>query len=280
MKSSWKTIVWVGLALVGAAALRAAESRVTVAPEVGGIWAVPDKAWDGRAMLLLHGFADDMDGAGDLTKRLAGVLAGKGIASLRVNFRGEGDRLRTQIESTLAMRVADTEAARAWLMKQPGVKAERLGAMGWSLGATTAIVVGAAHPEWFKTMAVWSSPSGDQFAQLASTEVAQRALRDGVATEVVPGWKTITTKREFYESFRGVNLDAALAKFPGAFLSVRGSADFLPQHEAAFMKIVKGRPAEAVVLGGADHIFNVFQPELGQARRAVEVTVAWCERTL
>jgi pimeloyl-ACP methyl ester carboxylesterase len=183
----------------------AAESQVVVANDVAGAWVVPEAKWDGRVVLLLHGFADDRDGAGDLTKRLAGGLAERGIASLRINFRGEGDKLRTQIESTLATRVADTEA---------------------------------------------------------------------------PGWKTITTKREFYESFRGVDLDGELAKYPGAFLSVRGSGDYLPQHEAEFMKIAKGRPAEAVVIGGADHIFNVFQPELGHARRVIEVTVAWLELTL
>lgn len=211
---------------------------------------------------------------------MAGELAERGIASLRINFRGEGDKLRSQIESTQAMRVANTEAERAWLLNQPGVKAERVGVLGWSLGATKAIFVSANQPTWWRTMAVWSSPSGDQFAQFTSSATAQTALREGVAKEVVPGWKRITTPREFYESFRGVELDLELGKFPGAFLSVRGSGDFLPQHEVEFMKRAKGRPAEALVIGGADHIFNVFQPELGHATQVVAATLAWFERTL
>lgn len=271
----------IGLAagLLGLTA-QAAETAVTITPGLKGAWLKPDKGWNGRTVLLLHGFADDMDGAGDLTKRLAGELSARGIASLRINFRGEGDKKRTDIESTFATRLEDTATAYVWLVEQPGVNASRLGVQGWSLGATTAIEIGAQYPDWFKSMALWSSPSGDQFAMYRESPTGQKALRDGVATEDVPGWKKITTKREFYESFRGVDLDKSLAKYPGAFLTVRGTKDFLPQHDEAFLQIAPGEPREKLVIEGADHIFNVFQPELGHARRAVEATVAWFENTL
>ncbi len=256
------------------------EQRVTVAPGVRGAWLRPGGAWDGRVVLFLHGFADDMDAVGGLTKRLAEELAGRGVASLRIDFRGEGDRARTDIDSTLDTRTEDTGLAYAFLAAQPGVAMERVGVVGWSLGATTAIVVGARHPTWFRTMAVWASPTGDQWEALGGSEVGQRALREGAATEEIPGWKRITTKRAFYESFRGVDVDVELGRYPGAFLSVRGSHDETVAREIEFLNRAPGLPRESVIIGGMDHVFSVFEPESGRPARAVAVTAEWLLRTL
>jgi len=264
------------------AAGSAAETAVQITPDLRGAWVVPDKDWDGRAVLLLHGFASDLDDAGGLLKRLAGELAAQGIASLRINFRGEGDATRTNIESTLTTRLEDTAAAREFVAQQPGAAVGRIGVLGFSLGGSTAIVTGGRHPAWFRSMCVWSSPGGDQFAFMAEGifgAAFAQAKREGSGSMLFNNWKTVTIRREFFESFRGINLDESLAKYPGAFMTVRGTRDFLPQHDEVFLRIAPGRTVQKAIIEGADHIFNVFQPELGHAAQAIGLTVTWFART-
>jgi hypothetical protein len=54
-----------------------------------------------------------------------------------------------------------------------------LDGQGTLLGASAAIEIGGRRSEWFRAMTLWSSPSVDQFRQLASNETAQPALREG-----------------------------------------------------------------------------------------------------
>ncbi len=257
----------------------AADAPVSITSELKGAWMTPDGAWDGRTVIMLHGFADDMDGAGDLTRHFAEDLAKHGIASLRINFQGEGDRKRTDIQSTFLTRIADTEAAYAFALKLHGVRGDHLGALGWSLGSATEIEVMGRHPGWFRTGIVWSSPAGDLEAQMLKMEGARQALKDGVTTQDA-GWKKITTHRAFYESFHGIDLDRSLSKYPGAFLSIDGSLDFLPDPSRELMKAAKGQPAEAVVIAGADHIFGVFDGPKGHSARLMEISLDWYTRTL
>jgi hypothetical protein len=267
------------IAILSFCAAYASDRPVVVKGELKGSWKVPDGPWDGRAVILLHGFADDMDGAGDLSKHLTDVLATNGIASLRINFRGEGDRRRTVIESTFLTRLEDTENAYEFLIRQPGVKPDHLGCIGWSLGGATELEVLGRHSLWFRTGVVWSTPTGDLEKFIMSRPGAAEAVRNGVSTYDA-GWKKITTYRAFYESFHGVDLNRSIAKYPGALLAVRGSMDFVPNGDPDLMKYAPGLPREAVLIGGADHIFNVFEPEKGLAERAVRVTADWLGRTL
>lgn len=253
---------------------------VEINPSLRGAWIDPAGDRDGRAVLFLHGHTDDMNAVGELTLRLARALGARGVASLRINFRGEGDRMRRDLDSTLHTRIEDTEAAYAFMAARAGVDVARVGVAGWCLGATTAIATAARHPRWFRSMAAWGSPIGDQWTAMTSSETAQRALRDGEATEELVGWKTITTKRAFYESFRGVDVSRLLGEYPGAFLSVRGSADECVGDEMAFLECARGTPRESVILGGMDHVFGAFDPSSGHAERAIEVTADWFVRTL
>lgn len=260
-------------------AARAADTPVVIKGELKGSWELPNGAWDGRAVILLHGFADDMDCVGNLCKHLAAALANDGIASLRINFRGEGDRNRTVIESTFLTRIEDTEAAYEFLTRQSGIKADHLGCIGWSLGGATAMEVLGGHPTWFRTAVLLSTLPGDLEKFIMSRPGAAEAVRNGVSTYDA-GWKKITTSRSFYESFHGIDLNRSISKYPGALLTVRGSVDFVPNGDPELMKYAPGLPREAVLIGGADHIFNALEPNKGLAERAIQVSANWLGRTL
>ena len=276
-----RTALLTSLACLAICPLKAASDvPVTVAADLTGAWIQPDHDWDGRVVLFFHGFADDMDGAGDLTKACAHRLADRGIASLRINFRGEGDKQRTDIESTHDSRLEDAEAAYAFVLRQPGVSRSHIGAIGWSLGTVTGIEAAAKHPDWFTSLILWSSVTGNVYDLLLTNPAAKQALETDRGVDPVPGWKTIITHRAFYTGYKGVDVYALLPAYKGALLDIRGEHDFLPKNDAQLVAVAGGRRVQAVLIKGADHMFNVLTPDKTESDQMLADTEDWLRQTL
>ncbi|MCB1122386.1 MAG: alpha/beta hydrolase [Verrucomicrobiae bacterium] len=270
------------LALLSFTTLKARfqEKMVDVTPDVAGKLVTPEGT--SRAVLIFHGFNDHMDGVGDLQKQLAHALGEAGIGSLRIDFRGEGARNNNVITSTRESRLQDAESAYQFIRKAfPGAK---LGVSGWSLGGSTTILMIGTHPDWVESVVLWSSGGSNSRDQLGSAhdksraETIKQVLTEGSA--VMETWTKITYTRENYISWIGFEYEDYLPKYKGAFLGIRGTEDFLPLYEPDWMKILPGGPKAYHVLGGADHIFNVLEPEKSQGDAVVKQTVDWFKETL
>ncbi len=257
------------------------EIEVTVAEGVAGKMVTPsgDGGAPTRAVLLLHGWTGKMDEVGDMYKRLAGELGDAGIASLRINFRGEGERNGHLLTSTFATRIADAEAALAMVEEKfPDAK---IGVVGFSLGGATALGLTGNHPDAVTSLVLWSSAGNlavDFFGDPERIAGQREAIEKGRST--IQDWAEMTLTREHLMGFIGYDLLGPLKAYKGALLAIRGSDDFLKRYEDEFMEAASGWREEFIILGGADHIYHTFDPESDYDERVIAATLRWLTETL
>lgn len=255
----------------------AADQMVQVNADVRGKLRLPAAATD-QAVLLLHGWNGSMDEVGDLYADLAEALAARGIASLRFNFSGEGERENYLVTSTLQSRISESEGAFELLRSE--LPDASYGVVGFSLGGLTAMEVVGLHPAWFQSMVLWSAAQEMRMTGAPAYDAAVRAaVAEGQGT--FTSYAEITLTREFVLSFIGVMAGQHLANYPGALLTIRGDADYLPSHDRAWLGLAPTTDKAFLLIGGADHIFNVLeQPRPNYGARAISATADWLQRTL
>jgi pimeloyl-ACP methyl ester carboxylesterase len=268
--------------LVGAAQARPAVAESITVDENGveGVWELP--VTEANALvLILHGFNDDLNGVGDLQQHLAAELAHQGIASLRINFRGEGLRHNYRVTSTVTSRLEDT--SKAYKLMQSQFPGKPMGVMGWSLGGMTAMLSAGAHPDWYQSMVLWSAAGNGMGLLHSATDPAfNLAARQAIAKGEAQwqSWTTMTLTAEFLSSFIGVDVADSLGNYPGSFLSIRGSDDYLPAMAPVWLPLLKNDDRAVHIIGGADHIFNALEPQTPYGQTAIRLTTAWFKRTL
>lgn len=260
------------------------EIDVTVADGVEGKIVTPARGENAltRAVLLLHGWTGKMDGVGDMFKRLAAELGDAEIASLRINFRGEGVRNGHRLTSTFATRIADAEAALAMMHgKFPGA---RIGVVGFSLGGATALALTGRHPEAVASLVLWSTSGNPVVDLLGYPENSgghrghREAIEKGQST--VQSWAELTLTREHLMGFIGYDLMGPLRGYQGALFLIRGSDDFLKRYEDQILDAVSGWREEFLIIGGANHIFHTLDPKSVYDERVIVATLLWLTETL
>lgn len=251
--------------------------------EIPAIMTSPEGTAVVPGVIFLHGSASHKNEVGDLYLRLAEQLANNGIASIRIDFAGTGDSPVDYTHYTLKTAVRDAEVALAFLRSQPQVDANRIGVVGFSQGGLIAQLLLAQQPD-IKSFVAWSSVASDgigPFADMFET-LYMTAKREGQVEQQFAWRPPLTISYEWFEQVMANQSLSGMAEYTGSVLAIAGSNDTVVPPTAATRLIdASGSDvARAVIIKGADHIFNVLDENANQDEQLLEMTTEWFAEAL
>lgn len=230
------------------------------------------------AVLLIHGWAGQKDEVGDLYKDLAHQLSTHCIASVRFDVRGEAEREASNytLSSTFKSRVEDAQAGLDYLQAQ--YPSTRLVVVGFSLGGATAMELVSTHPKAFEGLVLWSTAlnPNEVVTNTQNFKEVRQALEEGQST--IKSWVDLTLTRKHVVGMLGYNPIRNLGDFEGKMLAIRGANDYLPAHEKVIFEASNAVSEDAYYLGGADHIFNVYEPDKSKKKEVLNLSVNWIKQ--
>ena len=251
--------------------------------EIPAIMTSPEGKAVVPGVILLHGSASHKNEVGDLYLRLAEQLANNGIASIRIDFAGTGDSPVDYTHYTLKTAVRDAEVALAFLRSQPQVDDHRIGVVGFSQGGLIAQLLLAQQPG-IKSFVAWSSVASDgigPFADMFET-LYMKAKREGQVEQQFAWRPPLSISYEWFEQVMANQSLSGMAEYTGSVLAIAGSNDTVVPPTAATRLIVASGSdvARAVIIKGADHIFNVLDENANQDEQLLEMTTEWFAEAL
>lgn len=261
--------------------------------EVPAIWVRPVATEQSfPVVVLLHGTASQKNEVGNLFLRLSRNLAQQGIASIRIDFAGTGDSKVDYRHYHLTGAQADVRTTVDYLLKQPGVDAGKIAVLGFSQGGLVAQLV-AANDQRIAALVTWSSAVGNGRGafHFLFKEYQAEAEQNGYARVHFP-WRA-EPLHFGHQWFQEIDSNTSLDQIQGyknPVLAVAGMEDDIVSYRAslALIEAVSHPQSEAVVLRGADHMFNVLgdansnglAADQSMAELLLSLTTSWLQKNL
>jgi uncharacterized protein len=276
-----------GLSLFATPALaEVKEEKVTFqvnGQTVVGTLALPEGG-PAPVVLLFHGFTGNRDELPvantkeGVFQRTARILAEKGYASLRIDFRGSGESKDIAFaDTTFESQIADGTAAIAFLEGDKRVDGQRLGLIGWSQGGLVASAV-AGRTNKPDAVALWAAVAtpAETFKGLlgADTLKAGASTGDTPLNIKLPWGAEIALKQGFFDGITAINPGQEIAAYKGPLFVAQGTEDTTVLPASADVFLAKHEGDEAKWTEKMDHVFNAFTgPET--LDKMVESTLAY-----
>lgn len=242
--------------------------------QIFGVFHYPEGAKNLPTVLLCHGFTGHKAEGHRIFVKMAQELEKKGIAALRIDFRGSGDSEGDFQEMTFEGEVEDAKLALDFLEQLPEVNPQRLGALGLSMGGAVAATI-AGRDSRIQACGLWSAVA--DFSQTFFSEAAEEVLAKGAETMA---YGANVVSREFLLGVKDAKPHLELAKRQLPVLVVHGTQDeTVPFAQAALYKeacVATGSSVTYHPVEGADHTYHspAWEGEV------IAETATWFEQNL
>lgn len=224
-------------------------------------------------------------------QRLARIMAERGIATLRIDFRGSGDSEGTFDITSFSSQISDTIAAMNYIERElrGKVNINQIGLFGYSQGAVVGSVT-AARDYRVDSIALWSAVAfpphtyeGLLLKDGIKSGLSLQHGQSGTFGFYVEGvyYYDVILGKEFFEDLFRIDPLAEIRNFKKPMLAVCGKNDIIvwpqPLTSQSFMNYHDGK--EKLVVLDADHSMNGF---FGSEKLddAIYWTTAWFINTL